>query len=393
MAWQDTIQGTASFRGVSFTVETEAGTYGRRSVVHNKPKGELPYVEDMGRRDREFVVDGYIVGDDYTRTEKRIIAAAETAGAGELIHPVHGRMMVTCTALRTRHSTREGRRVLLSFSFVESGRAVIRGEVADNTAEKTKAEADTALEQATESFTAVYAVLGKPQHYIDAAVSTLQAVGDTIRSVKTRAAAAPSVQSAYAKLSSEANVLALSASDLAETLLGTVGATSGDYATFDRLNDSLRLMDQLSSRVTSVSSDTTEDANTTAIWRLAYQGAIIEAARASADATYDSYDDALRTANQIASTIDMLVETTDVTDEYFAQLTALRAAVVLDIRERAARAPRVLSYRLGAPLPTVVIGHDLYEDAQRGAEIGDRNGVVHPSFVPAGVDLEVLSRV
>ena len=45
----------------------------------------------------------------------------------------------------------------------------------------------------------------------------------------------------------------------------------------------------------------------------------------------------------------------------------------------------------GLAIPALVLAHRLYDDPSWDADIVARNDVVHPGFVPGGVDLQVLS--
>jgi prophage DNA circulation protein len=56
--WRDMLMQQASFRGVVFHVETGARLSGRRTVVHEYPKRNDPYAEDMGRAARRFHFQG-----------------------------------------------------------------------------------------------------------------------------------------------------------------------------------------------------------------------------------------------------------------------------------------------------------------------------------------------
>ena len=79
-----------SFRGVPFrTVDAEMRV-GRRNVVNEYPQRDLPYVDDLGRRARRFVVEAYVIGDGYRAERDALIAAFEAKGSGELIHPRYG---------------------------------------------------------------------------------------------------------------------------------------------------------------------------------------------------------------------------------------------------------------------------------------------------------------
>lgn len=85
--WRDALR-PASFRGVAFRVEVNARAGGRRGVVHEYPKRNLPYSEDMGRRARRWHVQAYHLGPDYLVLRDRLITALEADGPGTLILPL-----------------------------------------------------------------------------------------------------------------------------------------------------------------------------------------------------------------------------------------------------------------------------------------------------------------
>jgi hypothetical protein len=58
--WRADLQ-RARFRSAFFHVEGSAIDTGRRTVVHEFPKRNIPYAEDMGRRVYEFTVRGYCI--------------------------------------------------------------------------------------------------------------------------------------------------------------------------------------------------------------------------------------------------------------------------------------------------------------------------------------------
>ena len=63
MAWSDQLR-PASFRGVPFVVLAGTVSAGRRLARHEYPQRDIPYMEDMGRRAREYKVEGSIICPD-----------------------------------------------------------------------------------------------------------------------------------------------------------------------------------------------------------------------------------------------------------------------------------------------------------------------------------------
>jgi len=85
--WRDKWQ-NASFRGERFFVEGDMRSSGRRVVVHEYPKRNVPYSEDMGRVAVQIKVQGYLIGPKYLDLKNALIAALEKDGPGMLRLPL-----------------------------------------------------------------------------------------------------------------------------------------------------------------------------------------------------------------------------------------------------------------------------------------------------------------
>jgi prophage DNA circulation protein len=123
--WRDRLV-PASFRGAEFKVEQGARAGGRRTVLHEFPKKDTPYAEDMGRRGKRFIVAAYIIGfglDDYTQARDELIAAMEQEGSGLLIHPTLGEFIVNPGDYSCNESRERGNMAEFELSFVEAGQA------------------------------------------------------------------------------------------------------------------------------------------------------------------------------------------------------------------------------------------------------------------------------
>lgn len=132
--WRDILLGAqASFRGVMFHVENSAVSSGRRTVVHEYPKRNEPYSEDMGRTARRLQFSGYLVYRPsnplyvYTDQRIRLYEALEQDDAARLIHPVYcpgSGLLVMCERFSMTESRDRGGFTQFEMSFVEAGTAV-----------------------------------------------------------------------------------------------------------------------------------------------------------------------------------------------------------------------------------------------------------------------------
>src|SRR6059058_5762319 len=77
----------ASYNGVTFHVETGMRAGGRRIALHEFPKRDTPYAEDMGRKAKRFTVSAYVIGPDFEDQRDALIAQFEREGSGRLVLP------------------------------------------------------------------------------------------------------------------------------------------------------------------------------------------------------------------------------------------------------------------------------------------------------------------
>ena len=129
--WRDELL-PASFRGKMFHVETGSKTSGRHVVVHEFPKREFPYSEDMGKRTMEFSVRGYLITfpidtdvdlykRDYRIARDALIVALEQPGPAVLQLPTLAPFMVMCPQYRWAEEERAGGYCVFDMTFVEYG--------------------------------------------------------------------------------------------------------------------------------------------------------------------------------------------------------------------------------------------------------------------------------
>jgi prophage DNA circulation protein len=145
----------ASFRGAGFHVETNARASGRRIAMHEFPKRDDPYAEDMGRRARRHPVTAYIVqsvlnGFDYVPERDALIDALEAEGPGLLILPTLGEYSVVCAGYNVAERRERGGYCEFEIDFLESGDGVAL-RFFDDTAGLVEQKADDAGAAAAES--------------------------------------------------------------------------------------------------------------------------------------------------------------------------------------------------------------------------------------------------
>ena len=97
---------------------------------------------------------------------------------------------------------------------------------------------------------------------------------------------------------------------------------------------------------------------------------------------FTSRDDVERMKNAVNEAFESIEE--DIADKLdsmtWRAIIKVRAAIVMHMYETARPLPRMLNFRFGMPLPTLVQAYKLYQDAGRADELRDENKVVHPGF-------------
>ncbi len=399
MNWRDALAArsdggqplTGRFRKARFIVPGSDATFGRRAELHEYPQRDLPWVEDLGRKARQFTVEVFVdgrLGGDYLAARDALIAAIEAPGPGTLVHPWYGTLTVTLSEpASVRESTREGGRATFRLTFIESGelRFPTAGRDTPSTVNK---EADTAQDAATSDFADNFNVTGLPDSGLTDLQNDLTA---TLANLENQVSGVTS--SIAAEIRAPANMAAAivgSVQRLGTTITEPLRAVQLYARLFDAGDDN-------PTRPATTPKLRQQVQSSAAMHRLVQQAAVIEACRASSQADYSTRDDALDTAAQLQEALNKQMEATDpvtgqpVGDAVYQALATLRAAMSTDLRERGARLPELVTHTPRTTLPALVIAHQLYGDARREEEIITHNRIRHPGFVPGGEELEVLN--
>src|SRR5215831_10358519 len=129
----------ASFKNAAFHVETQGRVSGRRTVVHEYPKLDTPYAEDLGRHAVRYQITGYVIqrwpsrqGEqghgnmfwNYDMARDTLIAALENEGPGRLIDPYNNRIgpqLFQCERYQVMETRERGGYAQFEMAFVEAG--------------------------------------------------------------------------------------------------------------------------------------------------------------------------------------------------------------------------------------------------------------------------------
>jgi prophage DNA circulation protein len=381
---------TASFRGVTFSVDGASDSYGRRGSDNEFPDSDTPYSDDRGARQVTFNVDGFVAGDDYLKRLDKIIAAASKEGPGVLIHPFYGRRVVMCRVLDVNQRTTRSGSAALSWTFREAG-ALVNPADAGSTQAAVVSGASTLSDAVEGDYGAVDAMVGstyvaaqwlgdardRVTIIIDAisgpfvaTVSNIQEITTTLAGIEDDLEAGALIPSqlaarlnvAYAQIGSLAVVRALTggSSNQAQTL---VTSPVDEEETLQSALEANRALNQR--------------------YALARHAALVSAL------DLESHDQAIAECDAFSALTDAELAVPP-TDDTFTALQDLASLLSRDMVARSQDLPRVVVLKTPVARPALVIAQELYGDPTREAEILTRNQVANPAY--AAGDLLVLSR-
>lgn len=417
MSWRDQLR-KASFRGAEFLYLEQGGEFGRRSVTHEYPLRDRPYVEDLGRKARSISIEAFVLataanGFNYIPGRDALIAAVEQSGSGVLMHPSLGELRVSVTDCRLTEKSAEGGMARFTLSFVESGEVTFPSASA-NTPSIVNSRADAAEAAVLRDFADRFSVDAQPAFVSEAATELLDdataAIGGLPRLVPIDKDALASFEPSLAAISSNLPALILDPARLGGLLLAQVDALRGlvpdpvgllGEAVRDPLNEMKMLRKlfefggvgsptALPAVPLTTPSRAQQARNQEAIADIVRRAAVIAAARAASEKDFTVFQDAAAVRTELSERIEtLLLATTN--DAAFNALVGLRAAMVNDLTARGADLARLVIYTPAGTVPALALAYDLYADAGRDGEIVARNRVPHPGFIVGGRALKLLA--
>lgn len=408
----------ASFRGVPFEVEASGITVGRRTVVHEYPQRDRPYVEDMGRATRNITLQCFVVGGDYLEQAQALMHELEEPGPGTLAHPWLGEMEVTITSVSELQFDQGLGVASVTITATEAGDLEFPAVTADEDTEALEA-ADAVEKSAVDKFCEDFD-LSTINDWIDSALegSLLDALnfvsaGDLGKLFDYAEGVANLADKAMALLSTDPKIFA---TRLAGALglsrwATTVSAWRGVAKSLKNLckHDKLKARTKAyAERKGEPMSDVTRQVmkSQAAIETLVRQLLIAQMVGVSTlvatskdvsspdgeedtRTTTRSYDEIVELRDELCQVLDdeLLMEEND---EMYQTLDEARTAIFDVLTHKADALQHVVIVKPDDVFPAVVLAYDYHDDADRDLEIARRNSVEHEGFCPAS-ELRVLS--
>lgn len=400
MSWRERLQ-KASFRGVSFEVEADDLTAGRRVQVHEYPQRDIPLAEDLGRSKREYAITAFVIGDDCLEQRDALLAAIEAPGSATLVHPWFGEKQVCALPCTVRHSRENGGMVEFNLTFVEAGELAfpsIGVSSQFNSILAANGLETSAIADFAKVFSAAGLAGGVPELAINSFKSTILGSAAQLAGLAGFQADAESLAGRIGELIGFPSSLASAVFDLfrgrasnssSAPATKTPAAVSQATTTLLALQAAPVLTPPTPAPATATVARIQSVTNADAINAIVRRAALAESIRGTASQSVTVFDDAIAVRNTTIAAFDK--EALTASDTVFPALTTGRAAVYKDLTTRARGAARLETITPKETVPALALAYDRYEDAARESEIVERNKVVHPGFVPA-LPMKVLSK-
>jgi prophage DNA circulation protein len=377
----------ASFRGAPFFVEVSDRTGGRRTVVHEFPQRDDPYVEDLGRLPRTFRLEGYVVGPDYLAQRDALLAALEDeAGPGELVHPYYGTVRAVCTSLVTRETRADGGHAVFQLDFQVVPAVAPAPVDAPDLPAQVAGAADAAGLAVTTELEQSYEVDGQPSFALQSLADEYSAFVDGLE-----AELAPLAEATQEAAALQADILILRSAttslvkkpgdmtgsllavleDLADTIVETPRAVA--LALAEVYADLGAVPAALGITATRV----LERANQLALVAGLRRMLAIEAARLLPLVRYETLDDATADAAAIAALLD---DQAAAATSSYPDLVELRAQLRRAVPGDQVLA-RLITVERPVAVPSILLAYQLYGSTAREGDLVARNRVRHPGFV------------
>ncbi|MBI1202541.1 MAG: hypothetical protein GC182_08525 [Rhodopseudomonas sp.] len=173
----------ASYKGVPFFFESDSEDGGRGLVVHSFVNSDKPFVEDLGEDPRHYSGHAYVHGDDVDAQEVALKAAFASRGAGPLVLPLTGMVLVRLHKFKRKAERDRAGVVSFEVSFVREGAAgaiISLGSLANSVF----GAVDALQDAAASAFADALDVVGAPDFVVAAATDGVTLLAGALDAVR-----------------------------------------------------------------------------------------------------------------------------------------------------------------------------------------------------------------
>lgn len=385
--WQSTLW-DASFKGVPFYVEQAAEDGGRRLAVHEFPRRDDPFIEDLGSSARTFELVAYLASDFADSDASGLSETFDSAESGLLVLPARGPVQAFCKTFKRDDKLDKLGYIAFQASFVRDvGASAL---FSSDFLAQLGFDAIDALTSAAFGLADVFAYVGYAGWLANNISTGLEDIVATVESVVSVGPIDSSLSGALVTSlgtlynSIPANVAADDIADVIAATLDLASQTGAAMAGADAARAFAQSFDDISdppspsSAAVGAALDYNNLATLATLARIAF---VQPYAAGVLRQTFPAREDAITARADFVTRCDVLLSGAvpiDIADS----ITSLRAAVIKYLSTAILDMAPVQTVTAQVSLPSVVAAWALYQNPTRDRELVARNGVKHPSFMP-----------
>ncbi len=396
----------ASFRGLSFHMESDDTNSGRRIVTKQAPGRDEPFHEDLGQLPLAFNIQAVIIGGGFVARAAALEAAFLQKGPGTLLHPHYGEVQVVVKEMRRAHSKDTIGEVGFSVSF-ERYSSTAGLSVLGDTGRQMSLMSGRMFDLASVDFNSALASGILPGfvdlHGLGVLGEFLTFAQDAFRYSGLSYRLNPSNFTSLRGTTGD-QVAALFSGIVSNMrpgitpIIGTPAAPTNTDSPLQTMRALVQVANHdVQTNITPTSpSRAAMISNADAVSTLVKTSALAAAGGVARYVQYESREQALSTRNMMSDSLQELRER-QLTAGYmpaWQASTDMLVAVTEDVTTRIGRLPRTVNVASSVVRPSLAVANRLYGDDssiifERATDIAKRNRVAHPGFV-APRPMEVL---
>ncbi|MDR6957468.1 prophage DNA circulation protein [Pseudomonas brassicacearum] len=409
MSWRDRLL-PASFRGVGFWVDQAKTPVGHKGQLHEYPQRDQPFFEGLGQQAKIHELTAFIVGSDCLEQRDKLLKALEQ-GSGELVHPWLGRLQVKVGECDMTQTRQDGGLVTFTLKFYPD-QPLQFPSAAINSQKLLLISADSYLGAAVRRFEDAMTLIKAARIGIADLRNSLKEVYGVIEQELK-----PLIET-YRQLSDLVKAVKELPKDVAAEFKGLLGdiqelkdfARDGYRGVIASVSQQVEAIRKADAPKLTTGKDTTAAAQ--AVADLVQDTLLVQVAQWIAAMPVAAPVVKLATTPSVAQQSVQPVQRRDVpvADDVLALRDALNEAIwqaslkadpvhyqaMNNLRQQmaahltavASSGVRLINLSFKQSLPALVVAYQQFADATRVAEVTQRNGVVHPGFLPPN-DLKV----
>lgn len=384
------------FKGIPIAIDSGSVEGGRKTAIKQFPSRDTQTVEDLGLMPRRYSLD-IIISDkqqqDYFAYRNALIAALESKGPGELIHPLYGRIenvVAVSYSLNETFGSFGDTTISVNFEvnnntgIPQSSGNVVTQVATSNDAVQAAVNTDIAENfSVTEKFTGNFgAAVDKVNGIIDEAREATSFIGETAQTLNEFSAQIGELSANVNSLVSDPLALSQAVTGLFESVNGLYASASATFETFVGFfgfgDDDVVIPPDTAGR--------TERINNNGV----LNGAV------SASSLSYSYLAAVQIDYQTTLEIDALTARLDeqyealqesgASQEVKDAVTDMRVIVLESLDEVRVNTPRVIAVDTN-PTTVRLLGFNYYGDDEQGQALAELNDISDVSFIEGSIQV------